>query len=401
MIRNGWALGLLGVVLLSGFMAAANSSVLGGSLSLSALKYVPYPVEPGSYFDLFLDVFASEPQVDVTCQLNPVFPFSLDSNEANVRAMAHLPGRQGWLIKYKVRVAPDAILGDNPLSFGCKTANSPFISTNFSVYVQSKSADLALDAVSAVPSQLAPGQSSVVSLTLRNFGSSEFKNVRIALNLTDPFVPLRGGSERRVERIGAKEAQTVSFEILATSGAESKAYRVPVTVNFEDAAGTKYSLKDVVGLQVGAEPRLDVQLESSTLLRPNTLGKVSLKLVNSGTEEVKYLSVRLLDSPAYQSAGANRFYVGTVASDDFETLDFDVFALKDDPLLQVALEFRDSNNALFQRTVQVAVPTYTEEEISRFQLEPKSETNWLLLIVGLAVLAYLARWAWNQWGKRK
>ncbi len=400
MVRNWFFVAF--VVLLSGsFVLGANAAVLGGSLSLSAIKYVPYPAEPGQYIDLFLDVYASEAQTNVTCQLNPVFPFSVDSNEVNVRTLTHLPARQGWLIKYKVRIAPEAILGDNPLSFGCKTTGSPFIQSNFSVFVQGQSADLALDAVSSVPEKMAPGQSSTLSLSLRNFGSSEFKNVRVSLNLTDPFVPLKGGSERRLERIGAQEAQTVSFEVLASSGAESKAYRVPVVVAFEDAAGTKYSLKDVVGLQVGAEPRLDVQLDASNLLRPNALGRVSLKLVNSGSEEVKYLSAHLLDSAAYQSAGSNRYYVGTVASDDFETLDFDVFALKDDPVLSVALEFRDSNNQLYQKQVQVAVPTYTEDEISRFQLEPKAETNWLLIIVALAVLAYVGRWAWNKWGKRK
>lgn len=392
---------VLGLLLVSGFVEAANAAVLGGSLSLSALKFVPYPVEPGKYFDLFLDVYSSEAQFNVSCRLNPVFPFSLDDNEAQLRSSTHLPGRQGWLLKYKVRVAPDAILGDNLLSFGCQTGSSPFISSNFSVYVQPKSADLALEAVSSVPEKMVPGQGGVLSLTLRNFGSSVFKNVRVSLNLTDPFVPLKGGSERRLDRIGANEVQTVQFDLLASSGAESKAYRVPVGVAFEDAAGTKYSLKDVVGLQVGAEPRLDAQLDSSTLLRSGALGKVTLKLVNSGSEEVKYLSVRLLNSESYQSAGASRFYVGTVASDDFETIDFDVFALRDDPVLSLALEFRDANNALYERAVQVSVPTYAEEEISRFKLEPKAETNWLLLVLSLAVLAYFGRWAWGKWGKSK
>lgn len=389
------------LVMFSGLTWAANASVLGGSLSLSALKYSPYPVEPGQYFDLWLDVYASEAQTGLQCQLQPQFPFSLDANEASSRNLDFLPGRQGWLLKYKVRVAPEAILGDNRLTFGCKSSSSPFIFTNFSVYVQPQSADLALDAVSSVPERLVPGQSGLLNLALRNYGRSEFKNVRISLNLTDPFVPLKGGSERRLDVIAAGEAATVQFELLATTGAESKAYRVPVSVNFEDAAGTKYSLKDVVGLQVGAEPILDVQLESSTLLRPNALGKVSLKLVNSGSEEVKYLSVQLLDSPSYQSAAANRYYVGTVASDDFETLDFDVFALKDDPRLDVALEFRDAHNQVYRKQVQVAVPTYTEEEISRFQLEQKPETNWLMIIVALAVLAYAGRWAWGKWGKKK
>jgi len=318
------------LVLFSGFALAANASVLGGSLSLSALKYSPYPAEPGQYFDLWLDVYASESQTGLACSLQPQFPFSLDANEASERSLDHLPGRQGWLLKYKVRVSPDAILGDNRLTFGCKAAGTPFITTNFSVYVQPQSGDLALASFASSPERLSPGQSGSVSLTLHNYGRSAFKNVRIGLNLTDPFVPLKGGSERCLDGVAAGSDASVQFELLATSDAASQAFRVPVTVTFEDAAGTKYSLKDVVGLQVGAEPRLDVQLDSSTLLRPNALGKVSLKLVNSGSEEVKFLTARLVESSAYQSAGASRYYVGTVASDDFETLDFDLFALKDD-----------------------------------------------------------------------
>jgi len=69
--------------------------------------------------------------------------------------------------------------------------------------------------------------------------------------------------------------------------------------------------------------------------------------------------------------------------------------------LDVALQFRDANNQLYEKSVQVAVPTYSEEEISRFQLEKTPETNWLLIVVVLAVLAYAGRWAYGKWGKRK
>ncbi len=380
---------------------AANASALGGSLTLNTLRYTPYPAEPGQYFDVWFDVFASEAQQGVYCKLLPGFPFSIDASEDASRSLSLLQGKQSWLLKYKVRTAPDAILGPNPLRFGCGTSHSQFVSTNFSVYVQPSSGNLAIDSVASVPQKAGPGRTVRLGLVLKNSAGAYFRNVRVSLSLSDPFVPIGSGSEKLVDRISAGASQEVSFDLSVAPSAESKAYRIPVAITFEDAAGAKYSLKDTVGVQVGAQPSVSIQLRDSNILRPDALGKVTIKVINGGPEAVKFLSVKLGDSDAYQAVSGKSVYVGSVASDDFETAEFSIYVLKPNPSLKLSLQYKDASNEAFVTAAEVSVPTYAEEQIRLFQLEKKQGVDPLLMLVGLAVLAYAAYWAFKKWGKRK
>ncbi|MDP2718100.1 MAG: hypothetical protein Q8P02_05120, partial [Candidatus Micrarchaeota archaeon] len=250
------------------------------------------------------------------------------------------------------------------------------------------------------PERVEPGQPVHVTLTLGNRAATTFKNVRVTLNVSSPFVPIKGGSDKIISSIGPGESQTVTFDALAAPDAQSKAYRMPVTLKFQDNAGTSYTQEDGVGLQVGAAPDLDVQIDASTLLRPNTRGKITLKLVNRGTENLQFLSLGFLENPSYQTATVREQYIGSVASDDFETVDLDVYANQADPVVQVRVTFRDASNQPYERTYDVRVPTYTEEEITRFGLEPKAGLDPLVILAVLAVLFFAGRWAYGKWKKR-
>lgn len=80
---------------------------------ITQLKYDPYPVNPGEYFDLWFkaEKIGRDAINKVTFELVPEYPFSLDSNENATRV--YEMNNEMVLLKYKVRVDKDAVEGTN------------------------------------------------------------------------------------------------------------------------------------------------------------------------------------------------------------------------------------------------------------------------------------------------
>src|SRR3989344_4677718 len=95
---------------------AADSS---GSLEVTQLKYEPYPVNPGEYFDVWLKAQwkGSTSTKNVTFKLVPTYPFYLDNNEKVIKSFGKITptSSEPFIVKYKVRVHDDAVEGINNL----------------------------------------------------------------------------------------------------------------------------------------------------------------------------------------------------------------------------------------------------------------------------------------------
>jgi hypothetical protein len=65
-----------------------NLTSVGDIMQLTSLKYEPYPVNPGEYFDLWVSAqyVGNTGSAGITFTLNPSYPFSLDPNEKIGRA---------------------------------------------------------------------------------------------------------------------------------------------------------------------------------------------------------------------------------------------------------------------------------------------------------------------------
>src|SRR3989344_8704695 len=99
---------------------SSNSAMdSSGSLDVTQLKYEPYPVNPGEYFDLWLKAQwkGSTSTKNVTFKLVPTYPFYLDNNENAVKSFGKITptSSEPFVVKYKVRVHDDAVEGINNL----------------------------------------------------------------------------------------------------------------------------------------------------------------------------------------------------------------------------------------------------------------------------------------------
>ncbi len=407
MERRFLALAFIGLFLLSSFVAAETPAVYGTTSTLGFLRiknesyYSPFPAEPGNYVDIWIAVsnFGNNP-VSAECRVQPSFPFSLDSAGDGYQDLGVLAQQREVLLKYHVRVDERAVEGYNDLNFGCRDktggAGASWSDAVFPIFVQPHDATLAVSSVESVPSEIAPGQTARVTIRLANLAKIALKDVRVKLDVSGdkvPFTPVGGTSEAKIASVDAGESVSASFDVVASPGADSGPYKIPIEINYFDKLGKQYSRNETTGLVVASAPQLQVIASSDTVFKTGVRGKVSFKIVNNGLSEVKLVWVQFSpDANDVKLLSPSQAYVGTISSDNYETVDFDVFVEKNASLplrLPVAVSFRDSANKEYAQEYLPVLAVFSEAEAQRVQLEGPQGTNIVLVAIGAIVALYL------------
>ncbi len=398
--------------LLASFLALASFTVaatplLGGTLSLSALKYEPYPAEPGQYIDLWVDILNSVATSDnVECALEPVFPFSLDANDNATRYVGQLLVGQSVVLKYKLRVDSKAVFGDNEISFKCRSKPGDWTSTKFSITVKPKDVVVSVTKIETEPFEIEPGKEALVKVHIKNQASSAVRDVALKIDLSSPTIPLafvKSGSEQRLQYLSAGEEKILEFNVLAASDAAAKLYKTTLSLSYVDDAGNKYSRDDSIAFLINAKPEIFAELESTEILRAGQSGNIVIKIANKGLSDAKFLSVRLLPNSGFQTLSAADVYVGGLDSDDYQTVQYPLYASTNagnQIKLPLEISFKDANNKNYKEYREVFLRLYSEEEITRMDLEKKSGLNTILIVV-IALVAFYALWRLLKWFSRR
>lgn len=394
------------VLMLAGFNAAATP-LLGGTLSLSALKYEPYPAEPGRYIDLWVNVFNSAATTNnVECALEPTFPFSLDENDSATRYVGQLLVGQSVVLKYKLRVDAKAVFGDNEISFKCRSKPGDWTSIKFLITVQTSDVVVSITKVETTPFEISPGQAATVRVYIKNQASSTVRDVSLKLDLSSltlPFAFVKSAGEQRLQYLDAGEEKALDFQILSASDAVAKLYKTTLNLSYVDQAGTSYSRTDSIGLLINAKPELTADLDSTDILRAGQNGKITIKIANKGLSDVKFLTVTLHDANGVQVLSNNDVYIGGLDSDDYQTAEYTIYTTSTasgNLILPFQLSFKDANNKQYDEKRQVTLRLYSEEEITRLDLEKKAGLNIIFIAIIALVLLY-AVWRLYKWYSRR
>ena len=329
----------------------------------------------------------------VECKIDSSFPFSVDDPADAVKTIAFLPIGQGSVLKYKVRVADNAVTGYNDLGFSCRSQGTDWVSVKMQVYVQVQEAVLSISEVKTTPEEIKPGDKAVLSVKLENTGNSPIKDVSLELAFTDdqPFTAIGSSNVKRVALIEPKSVSEVSFDVLAYPNAAIKAYRIPLELAYYSANGTKQSRTDYAGILVEAKPELGVSLDSSTLYKAGAVGSIILRIVNKGIADAKFLEVNVQEAPGLKIISGEQTYVGALDSDDYQTIEIKAYAETDatEIRLPVAISFKDANNRAYSETSEVVVPLYSQTELEKYGLAaPQGMLASIALVIIVLIVAY-------------
>jgi len=384
------------VLLLAVNASAAKQSPL---VTADILKYEPSPVEPGGIMEVYVSITNDGTTSEAfEIEFVPEFPFSLGPGEDELKKLAALPRGENAVIKFWVLVDSKAPSEDRDIKFNYRYSSAPnWIQLQSPIAIRSTGAILNIEEYNTIPAISKPGDLVDVELILRNNGNLDIRNIDVALDLDESkFATIGSGTSKRISLIKAGLTEKVKFTVIADTSAEIKVHSVPVNLKFRDSRGTEYEEVAKFSLVMGSEPELKAVVDSTSISSKGRPGTVTLKVINMGIMDLKYLNMRLITTDQYAVLSAsNEAYIGNLDSDDFETVDFIIKPESKDVQLKAIVDFKDPYNKEYQRQFLLPLRVFTSAELGQ------GGFNWFGTIVVLAILIGLGYWYYRRRKKKK
>jgi hypothetical protein len=386
---------LLVVISAAGVSAARQGPVITADI----LKYEPAPVEPGGFVEVWVSITnLGTTSEDFKIDFFPEYPFSLAAGEDELKTLQALPADENAVIKYKLIVAHDAPNKDMPVKFQYQFGDSlVWTRLEGDISIRTAGAVLTVAEYSTTPEAIQPGDFIKVDLELKNHGKITVKDIDVTLDLDESAIaPIGSGNTKRINEILPGETQKVSFSLIADTSAEIKVYSIPLKLDYKDIRNTEYSDESRISLIMSAEPDLMVVVDSTEVTAPDKPGIVTLKIINKGIMDLKYLNTRLVSTENYEVLSpSNEEYIGNLDSDDFETFEFIIKPKAKDVRLNVVVDFKDPYNKDYSKTFDLPLRVISKAELG----ESKSYTG--TIIIALLVLAVVIYWWYRRRKKKK
>lgn len=383
----------------------------------------PDPAEPGGYVEVRFKVenFGGGTAKDVIYQLMPAFPFSLEPGDSATRAVGEIHteqvGDNAVVLYYKLRVDENAVPGDNEIRLMYSINGESWTTLKpFNIRIQAHDVSLGIDSVESEPQVIKPGEKAKVTVRVRNLADADIKNLKISLQMLRavqtatsltyielPFSPVGSSNEKTIGKLEAKRTAFVEFEIVADATATAGVHKVPMVISYQDKLGKNYSVTQITSLEVGEVPDFIVSLDENEIHQKGQLGEVTVKFVNKGSSQVRFVYATLKASESYTLISSSDVYIGNIDSDDYNTALFKMYIKDGKGSINIPLhyEYRDSRNNLYLKDVNLTLPIYTQEQVNNLGLQPKSNSWMYLFLIVIAVAGFFIYRRWKKHRKKK
>mgnify|MGYP001573502163 FL=1 len=236
---------------------------------------------------------------------------------------------------------------------------------------------------------LIPGEEGKIRVELKNLLNEKVENVNLNLDFKDlPFIPL-GSSEQSIDEINDDDEEVFIFTIKASTDSIPGDYEIPYKISYTLDNDEKTNV-GTIGIKIVSQPDLFFSISADNPII-NKKGKLSLKIINKGLYDARFVSIKAL--PVGLTILSDQdVYIGTVDSDDFETATFDVIFTKKNPRLDVLVEYKNFDNDLVTKTIFLPVEVYSSDQAIKLGLLKKSYISlYILIAVSLIILLILWR----------
>lgn len=246
--------------------------------------------------------------------------------------------------------------------------------------------------------KLYPGQEANINVKIGNDFDYNVKDVKMNLifysfnsqgqiDLTKPlsFSPV-GSSQDSVDEIDDDDSETLSFNIKASNSISPGDYNIAYQISYKNDNNTIVSETGSIGITVNSKTLLDYSI-SQTQKVIGMQDKVTLKIINKGFGDVKFVSVQI-NPNGYTLLSDSKVYIGSLASDDSDTASFDVILNKANPSFSAVVTYKDFENNDKSETINLDMTAYTKEKALQLGIIKKSNTPIVIGVVVFVVIVY-------------
>jgi hypothetical protein len=231
-------------------------------------------------------------------------------------------------------------------------------------------------------SNFQPGSEQSITVRIENTLNSDATDVSLTFDLTKVPFSITHVDDNPNE-IDKEDTEKFDFKIKATSDAKTGDYSIPYTISYN----SNKTAEGTFVLTVEAEPQLvySVNIETPVV---GSKTKATLKIVNKGLGDAKFVTVTVLPSK-YTILSDDNAYIGTISSDDSQTENFDLIFNQQNPTLAIQVEYRKFNNELITETINLPVTVYTPEQALKLNIISKNNTSTYVVLSVLGFIAWM------------
>ncbi len=380
-------------------------------INVTFVSQSPDPVEPGQIVTIKFKIEneGTETTNDAIVRILPKYPFTIynDVAEKNIgKLRASTTGADAIDIEFKLKIDSSAVEQETELELEIQVGEGKVSYTNneFEIDIQTQDAVLDIKSITFEPSQIKPGETGRISLTVRNLADSLLKDIKVKLDFTSatlPLAPYQSSSERILPQLDSNFQDTLLYDVIATPDATPGLHKVPINITYYDEDGKFYAINDIIAVQIGDQPKIRAFLRKTSSLEAGSNTKVTLSLANAGASDLKFVEVTLLASESYELLGSSRyFYIGDVDTDDTESEELELFIHPDQEILTLPLkvEFLDANNHPFVQEFNLELPLFEHSELKQYGVVQSSNAG---LIIVLLLLGGAGFYLYRKYRKKQ
>lgn len=378
------------LTLLTGFAAAQNSV----QIEISKTNTEPTPLRTSEYADIWLEV-RNNGEIEannVQVEFLENYPFSADPDEQTEWDAGTLVPGEEYQIHLQTRVDENAVQGTNSLRFRTSSATGNSVTRGVPVEVRSDNDLLTVSDVD-FPENVAPGSSNEMTLSIENLADGQIKNIQVDMDLSKIPLATSKTTSQAVTKIQSGEMENVSFSLNVDESAENGVYKIPLSMTYENEAGTEFTRKTTVGAVVGGAPDLQVGVNNEGQLTTGTQ-TVTFRIVNQGYGSAEFVELQLPEGENYRVLSSDSVYIGDMDSDDFQTAEFQIYLESSNVTLPTTLRYSDSTGDV-SVTDEVELDIYSQKELQQYGLGEQGS------IVPLVVILLLVAGGVLYWRRRR
>jgi len=242
---------------------------------------------------------------------------------------------------------------------------------------------------------LSPGETGILKIDLKNSAAYVITDVRSKLNLPSQLQFINDVNEVRIGEIKSNETKEVEYRIIALPTTAEGIYSSSLLINYVSHYGVNafnvgednsdnYSF----GIVVKSTPSMFVQVDSADIYKEKMSGDLTLKFVNNGTSNIKFLTVNLEPSSDYDILSDNKYYVGDLDSNDYQTVVFKlrVNTKSSEVNIPLDLSYRDSMNNEYSQKSSAKLSIVDGSELGK--TSDVSPIIWVIIIIIVIVIIY-------------
>lgn len=382
---------LILLILMTASLGAAAPTI---NIDIQKLQTEPVPLQTAEYADVWFRVTntGSMTASNVTVQFQPSFPFSVDPDEKTTWTIGELPPNMPYYIHMQTKVDENAVYGSNDLEFRVNAGDDITTTKKIPVEIRNDDAVLAVDEVH-FPDQVAAGEQATMTLQLHNYADSQLNNVEASIDLTDLPVATAGTTRNTVDSLAPGETANTSFRLTVDQDAENGVQKLPVTLSYENEAGTAFEKETSTGMVIGGAPQLELGLNQRDIQVAGSTGSVTLRIVNRGDGTARFVELDMLEQEGVELLSPESIYLGNMDPDDYQTAEFQIHAdaSVQELMLRGNLSYRSSGENI-QQVQEVPVKLYGQSEAQQYGLIGGGSSLPLIVVAALAIVGGVVYW---------